>query len=70
LKPRLAFQRVCDELLDQPKSGRAFVVNQLEVQLIELDYDGWIKALAATLKNDQYAPGPIECCNAPNVARP
>jgi len=65
LKARLAFQRVRDEILDQPQSGRAFVANQFELQLIETDYDGWIKELMRQLRADEYAPGPIEYCNAP-----
>jgi hypothetical protein len=68
LKLRLAFQRVHDEIFEQPKSGRAFVANPFELELIGVDYDGWIKTLAAQLKADEYAPGPIEYCNAPKGA--
>ena len=68
LKLRLAFQRVRDELLEQPKSGRAFVANAFELDLVAVDYDGWIKELAASLKSGDYAPGPIEYCNAPKGA--
>lgn len=65
LKPRLAFQRVRDELVDQRKSGRAFVANHFELELIEADYAGWIDDLKQQLKDGQYSPGPIEYCNAP-----
>lgn len=65
LRPRLAFQRVRDELLDQPKSGRALVANHFELQLIEIDYASWIKELARDLRDGHYSPGPIEYCNAP-----
>jgi Reverse transcriptase (RNA-dependent DNA polymerase) len=65
LKLRLAFQRVRDELLDQRKSGRAFVSNAFELDLISVEYDVWIKELAAKLKAGDYLPGPIEYCNAP-----
>jgi len=65
LKLRLAFQRACDEITEQPKSGRAFVANPFELELIGVDYDGWVKTLAAQLKAGEYTPGPIEYCNAP-----
>jgi hypothetical protein len=65
LKTRIAFQRVRDELLEQPKSGRAFVANQFELELIETDYDTWINDLNSQLREDTYAPGPVEYCNAP-----
>jgi hypothetical protein len=34
---QLAYKRVQDELLDQPRSGRAFVANTFERDLVELD---------------------------------
>jgi hypothetical protein len=68
LKLRLAFQRVRDELLEQPKSGRAFVANAFELDLVGVDYDGWVRELAASLKAGDYAPGPVQYCNAPKGA--
>jgi hypothetical protein len=68
LRTRLAFQRVRDELLAQPKSGRAFVANQFELELIGIDYDGWIEDLAHQVHDGRYSPGPIEYCNAPKGA--
>jgi hypothetical protein len=65
LRPRLAFQRVRDELHEQRKTGRAFVANQFELDLVEGDYGAWIKEVTRELKAGRYAPGPIEYCNAP-----
>jgi hypothetical protein len=65
LKPRLAFQRVADELKAHYKTGRAFATNLFELDLIEVDYDGWINNIDQQLKRGEYAPGPVEYCNAP-----
>lgn len=65
LRLRLAFQRVRDELLEQPKSGRAFVANRFELSLIEVAYGDWITNLRAELGSDIWTPGPVEFCNAP-----
>jgi Reverse transcriptase (RNA-dependent DNA polymerase) len=65
LRLKLAFRRVRDELTDQPKSGRAFVANPFELDLIEADYEGWIKDLRQQIRVGSFSPGPIEYCYAP-----
>ena len=61
----LAYRRVQDELSDQRKSARAFVLNPYEQELVELDLDGWLDHLRATVLERSYAPDEIHLCSAP-----
>ena len=61
----LAYKRVQDELVDQPRSGRAFVANPFERELAELDLESWLAALKSDVIAGHYSPGEIELCGAP-----
>jgi hypothetical protein len=65
LKLPLAYKRVRDELIEQPKSGRAFVANTFEQELVEVDLAGWLAELGLMLAADTYSPEAIELCGAP-----
>ncbi len=54
-----------DELVEQPKSGRAFVENEFERELAETQLDQWLKDLETTVVAEHYAPGAVELCGAP-----
>jgi hypothetical protein len=63
----LAYERVLDELRDQPKTGRALAANPFELDLIELDRDTWLDTLAQRVADGLYVPGPIEVCDVPKA---
>jgi hypothetical protein len=65
LRLKLAYRRVRDELRDQPRSGRALVVNPFEIELVEVDYKGWIDELTRRVEGGSYVPGPLEVSAAP-----
>jgi Reverse transcriptase (RNA-dependent DNA polymerase) len=65
LNYRLAYERVRDELLGQPKTERALAVNPFEIELVEQDLDSWISELQAKVDENRYVPGAIEVCDAP-----
>ncbi|MGC1164870.1 MAG: RNA-directed DNA polymerase [Solirubrobacterales bacterium] len=61
----LAFKRVVDELTQQRKTGRAFVTNPYELELVELDRAAWLADLRQLVLEGSYIPGPIQICSAP-----
>lgn len=61
----LAYKRVCDELVEQHRTGRAFVSNPFERELAETDLDSWLADLQAMVVDGTYAPGAVELCGAP-----
>lgn len=61
----LAYKRVRDELVEQPKSGRAFAVNAFEQELVETDLDPWLGTLKAAVVGGNYTPGALQICGAP-----
>lgn len=61
----LAYLRARDEIEDQRKSGRSFVCNPFERELVETDLDGWLDGVRELLRDGGYTPGPIELCGAP-----
>jgi Reverse transcriptase (RNA-dependent DNA polymerase) len=61
----LAFRRVRDELVEQPKSGRAFVANPFELALAEVDIEAWLRDIGARVEADAYVPGAIQLAGAP-----
>src|SRR3954469_11846016 len=61
----LAYARVRDELNDQPRSGRAFVENPFERELLETNLARWLSALRKRVTAGTYTPGAIELCGAP-----
>jgi hypothetical protein len=65
LRLKLAFRRVQDEITGQPRSGRALVPNLFELELVGVDYQGWIDELRERINGGNYTPGPIEICPAP-----
>jgi hypothetical protein len=65
---QLAYKRVQDELNDQPRSGRAFVANPFERELVELDLDSWLAALSDAVTSGNYAPGEVAFSGAPKGA--
>lgn len=62
---QLAYKRVWDELRDQPRTGRALALNPFELDLIEMDREGWLEALERQVVDGSYLPGPIEVCDVP-----
>ncbi len=62
---RLAYERVRDELLGQPKTERTLAVNPFEIELVEQDLDGWLSEVKSMVEQHHYVPGPIEVCDAP-----
>lgn len=61
----LAYKRVRDELVEQPKSFRAFVEIPFERELAEADLDGWLADLKGEVASGRYAPSAVVLCNAP-----
>jgi hypothetical protein len=61
----LAFARVRDELVDQPKSGRTFVADTFEMDLAAVDLESWLEALESDVTTGKYTPGAMELCGAP-----
>lgn len=61
----LAYERVREELRDQPRTGRALARNPFELDLIEIDRESWLDGLETQLSNGSYIPGPIEVCDVP-----
>jgi hypothetical protein len=61
----LAYARVRDELVSQPKSFRALVTDPWELDLVEVDRDSWLANLGALVDSGQFVPGPVEVCDAP-----
>lgn len=61
----LAFRRVVDELAQQRKTGRAFVANPSERELVELDLALWLSNLRQRLLEGDYVPGPAQTCATP-----
>jgi hypothetical protein len=61
----LAYRRVRDELVEQPKSGRAFVEDPFERELAETDLEGWLADLKKAVIEGSYAPGAVDLCGAP-----
>lgn len=69
----LALQRVTRELRDQPRTGRAFVANPFEAELVEAHREEWLRDLKCRVESGRWSPGPIEICDAPkggNLVRP
>jgi hypothetical protein len=65
IKLPLAYRRVCDELAEQPKSGRTFIPNPFEQELVEVDLDEWLADLERRIAKGDFIPGAIELCGAP-----
>lgn len=61
----LAYKRVRDELKDQRTTGRAFIANPFEQELVELDLEGWLKGLKESVIDLSYVPGDLDLCGAP-----
>jgi Reverse transcriptase (RNA-dependent DNA polymerase) len=61
----LALGRVRDELSQQRKTGRAFVANPGELDMVELDQASWLADLRQRVIDGHFAPGPIQICAAP-----
>jgi hypothetical protein len=61
----LAYKRVRDELVEQPKSSRAFVEHTFERELAETDLEGWLSGLKEDVTKGHYAPQPVGLSGAP-----
>lgn len=61
----LALGRVRDELSQQRKTGRAFVSNPGELQLVELEEGSWLRDLRQSVLDGHFTPGPIQICAPP-----
>jgi hypothetical protein len=46
---------------------RVFVRHPVEVQLIELDLQGWLTALDEHIQKDEYSPSPVIICDVPKT---
>lgn len=64
----LAYKRVADELADQRVSGRAFVANPFEQELVEVDLKQWLGALQAGVLDGSFAGEDVEVCDSPKGA--
>ncbi|HMC76109.1 MAG TPA: hypothetical protein VKH34_03215, partial [Vicinamibacterales bacterium] len=44
---------------------RAFLTLPYELELIEIDLDGWLAAIDRSIREDTYSPGPMVVCDVP-----
>lgn len=56
----LAWSRVKADL-----ASRVFVKHPYQVDLIELDLQGWLQSIRSDLQNGRYSPQPISSCDVP-----
>lgn len=64
----LAYKRARDELVDQRRSGRAFVAAPFEQELVEHDLESWLEELRTSVLERSFTSHDVEVCGSPKGA--